>query len=324
MLIERRLLGLLADGGFHSGEDLARRLDVSRTAVWKHLSRLRDRQMEIEAVRGRGYRLARPLELLEEKAIRAGLAPDSRWALAKLKVYHETGSTNQVLVEALGDGSIQGHVALAEYQASGRGRGGNRWLSAPGAGLALSVGWHFDGLPRTLSALSLATGVVLAGALRRHGACVGLKWPNDLVYAGAKLGGVLIESRGQLAGPVDVIIGIGINIDLPEGVAAAIGQPVTDMRRILGQAPPRNRLAAAIIGDMLTLLGNYHRRGFEAYIEAWRRLDCSRDKIATLHRRGEDVSGRVVDIDENGNLVLEVAGDLRKFSSGDLSLRVAS
>jgi BirA family transcriptional regulator, biotin operon repressor / biotin---[acetyl-CoA-carboxylase] ligase len=245
--------------------------------------------------------------------------------LQDLEIHYQLDSTNRFLRDRLTIGTIQANVVFAEYQTDGRGRGSNQWLTAPASGLCLSIGWHFDSTPRNLSALSLATGVVLAECLAQFGSQpVRLKWPNDLVYSGAKLGGILIESRGQLGGTVDVIIGIGINVEMPSGFAKGIAQDVTDLKHVYGYCPSRNLLAGCIINGMFRLLDSYARRGFEAYMEKWRELDITRDRMVVLHQATGDVAGRVVDIDENGFLILSVNGTLSRYSSGDLSLRMAT
>lgn len=320
---ESGLFKILADGQFHSGQELADSVGVSRTAVWKHLASLRDKGVELVAVRGKGYRLDSRVELLETQTIRAHLHSTSAMILQELNVCYQLDSTSRVLRDQLSHSPIHANVILAEYQKQGRGRGANQWWSAPGAGLCLSIGWHFESVPGTLSALSLATGVVLVECLAAVGRQrIRLKWPNDLVYASAKLGGILIESRGQLAGAVDVIIGIGINIDMPAGLASGIAQPVTDLKQVYGFCPSRNLLAGSIINGMFDMLHNYTRHGFESYIERWRQLDITRGNMAVLHQPVGNVTGQVVDIDENGFLIMSVDGTLSRYSSGDLSLRV--
>lgn len=322
---ETGLFEILADGQFHSGQELANCMGVSRTAVWKHLASIRNKGVDMIAVRGRGYRLAAPVELLDTKKISAHLDAAAAANLQDLGIHYQLDSTNRLLRERSVNNSIHAHVVCAEYQTDGRGRGSNHWLSAPAAGLCLSIGWHFESTPKTLSALSLATGVVLSDCLAEIGPeKVRLKWPNDLVYAGAKLGGVLIESRGQLAGAIDVIIGIGINIEMPTGLAARIAQNITDLTRVFGYRPSRNLLAAIIINRMFRLLGNYDREGFESYIGKWRELDITRGNNAILHQAAGNVTGQVVDIDENGFLIMSVDGTLSRFSSGDLSLRITA
>lgn len=320
---EPALFEILADGQFHSGQQLAERMGVSRTAVWKHLGSLRDKGVAVESVKGRGYRFIAPVEMLAGDRIRRALVPSVSKSLRRLDVCYQLDSTSQYLANRLMATPIHGNVVLAEYQSNGRGRGTHEWLAAPAAGLCMSIGWHFESVPKSLPALSLATGVVLANCLSAFGPQpIRLKWPNDLLHAGAKLGGILIESRGQHAGEVDVIIGIGINVEMPAALAGRINQNVTDLVRIFGHRPSRNQLAGSIINGMFRLLENYAIEGFGPYLESWRALDIGRGRQAVLHRSAGDVHGRVVDIDENGFLVMETEGVSSRYSSGDLSLRV--
>ncbi len=322
---ESDLFKLLADGEFHSGQQLASAMNVSRTAIWKHLDNLRSKGVEIEAIKGKGYRLSSPIEMLDRQVIITNLNSDAADQLQDLQLHYQLDSTSRLLSSRTASQSIHASVVMAEYQTDGKGRGNNQWLTAPAAGLCISIGWHFDSTPKTLTALSLATGVVLAECLTASGSVpVRLKWPNDLVYDGAKLGGILIESRGQLAGAVDVIIGIGLNIRMPSALATKITQRVTDLSQVFGYTPSRNQLAANIISSMFSMLENYAVLGFETRIDKWRQLDITRGSNAILHRVGGDVSGRVVDIDENGFLIMAVNGKLARFSSGDLSIRISN
>jgi len=320
---EKALLAILADGQYHSGQKLAKAMGVSRTAVWKHLGKIRQKDIEITAVRGKGYCLSSPVELLDKTSINSHLEESVQGKLASIELFYELNSTNEYLRSSLQNNSIHANIVFAEYQTGGKGRGVNQWLSGLASGLCMSIGWRYESVPRTLSALSLATGVVLAHTIQQlSDHPIQLKWPNDLVCRGAKLGGILIESRGQLAGSVDLIIGIGLNIDLPGKLADTIQQDVTDLTTVFGYRPSRNHLAGIIINNMIRMLDDYPTHGFEPYIADWRRLDYGQGKNAVLHLPHEDVRGEIVDIDENGCLLMSIRGKLVKYSSGDLSLRV--
>jgi BirA family biotin operon repressor/biotin-[acetyl-CoA-carboxylase] ligase len=226
-------------------------------------------------------------------------------------------------MEQLANFPIHANVLLTEYQSEGKGRGSNKWLSGPGIGLCLSVGWHFDYIPKTFSALSLATGVVIAKSIAKpETAGINLKWPNDIMYDGAKLGGILIESRGQHAGSVDVVIGIGININLPSQLSCQIEQKTTDLSNAYGYLPSRNSLAAILINNIFELLSTYQKQGFEEYIDEWCKLDVSKGKQGIIHLNDNIIEGTVDGIDNNGNLLMIVNGKKTKYSSGDLTIRL--
>ena len=321
----RQLLAALSDGDFHSGQSLADIADISRAAIWKQLKVLEAQGIQIEAVSGKGYRLQEPLQLLDEQSISAHLSESIRNNLNNLEVLFETLSTNQYLLQQLSENpsSIHARVVLAEFQSMGRGRGENNWLSAPASGLCLSLGWRFNSMPATLTALPLAVGVVLAQCLRQAGYdAVNLKWPNDLVVNGAKLGGILIESRSQIAGACDIVLGVGININLPQSLRQHIDKEVTDLNSLTSGKLDRNQLAAAIIGALIRLLQDFPEQGFTGYREAWQNLDSGRGKQAILlHPTGKS-SGTIIDVDENGLLIMSVNGEQQKYSSGELSIRI--
>lgn len=319
---KKQLLAVLSDGEFHSGQDLAALTGISRTAVWKHLRSLCDAGLEIDSVRGKGYRLGQALELLDENRIRECLQSGGNAVSVHLDVLFETASTNEYLLGRFSGPSLAGRAVLAEYQTAGRGRGGNEWLAAPASGICLSLGWHYGTGPHSLTALSLAVGVAIAEALQQAGCSrIGLKWPNDIVVDGAKLGGILIESRAQNAGAWDVVIGIGINIHLPGEMARKIDKEVTDMSRLLApDIPRRNRLAALIINHTLSMVQTFGEQGFAPFMERWRAMDYTRGKTIRLTQANAECTGRVIDIDDNGMLIMSVNGERKKFSSGDVSL----
>ena len=179
------LITRLSDGHFHSGESLAKELKISRAAICKRIKSLARLGLDIYSVRGKGYRLSRPLELLDAEEIRTYLPGDSRNKLSELLVLSVVDSTNRFLFRSLENESIHARAILAEYQESGKGRRGNDWVSPYAAGICLSVGWQFDSPPASLNALSLATGVIVCRCLRQMGAKdTSLKWPNDIVSDG--------------------------------------------------------------------------------------------------------------------------------------------
>lgn len=321
---QRQILAALADGEFHSGQRLAESAGITRSAVWKQIKRLTGLGLEVEGVTGRGYRLSSPLEMLDREHIRNLLDFSSGSVPVNIEVLFETGSTNQYLLDAQAGGSVHGRAVLAEYQFAGRGRGENRWVSAPASGLCLSLGWHYDSVPGSLTSLSLATGVILAEVLQEAGCRdVRLKWPNDVVVNGAKLAGILIESRAQGGGPCDIVIGIGINVHLPVSLEHVINRQVTDLNRLLAPAvPSRNVLAAHLLNKLVNMLSEYDSDSFDSFREKWRMLDYTAGKNAILLQSGQQSSGRVVGIDENGLLIMSIKGKTRKFSSGELNLRL--
>ena len=225
------LVTLLADGALHSGERLAEVLGVSRTAVWKVVTDLRERGIPVLSVDRRGYKLEHPVELLQLAHLRAAAARRQRDLPVATEVIFELGSTNEYLHAAAAPAPGQPRVVFAELQTAGRGRRGRSWLAPFGAGVTFSIGWSFADTPADLSALSLAMGVCVARELRAMGAPrIMLKWPNDIVFEHRKLGGLLAQLRVEAGGPAYVVIGLGLNLQLPPSTRSALIDPVDHTR----------------------------------------------------------------------------------------------
>lgn len=322
---QQRVLACLADGGFHSGERLAALLGVSRAAIWKAVHALQAAGIEIHAVRGRGYRLVGSLEPLDEAVIRAELTPQSEALLGRLEILPETDSTNGHLMARALEGARAGCVCLAESQRSGRGRQGRRWHSPPGRNVYLSLLWRYAAGPEALAGLSLAVGVAIAGVLRRVGLqSIGLKWPNDLLCGGRKLGGVLLESSGESGGSCFVIVGIGLNVAMPDAGAASIDQPWCDLAGELGDATPsRSRLVGLLLDGLLPLLAGYPDSGLAPWIEEWNALDVLAGRDVRLLIGEKTVFGRHRGADHDGALLVEHDGRVHRYHGGEVSLREA-
>ena len=317
----KKLLVHLLDNAWHSGQDLSARLGVSRTMVWKGVKRLRGQGLDIESRHGRGYRLLDEIDLLEHAHILDEMGPAANGC--RLEVLLETESTNKRLTDRFGRLDLHRCIVLAEYQRNGKGRRGRAWASPFARGLYLSVGWCFDLAPASLNALSLAAGVALAKALAGLGlSAFSLKWPNDLMLGNKKAGGILLEARSETAARCDVVLGVGLNVRLPESIKTALDQPVTDLAEHHRPLPPRSRLAGRILAAQVAMLAEVAGGAMDTYVAAWRKLDCLSGKQAVLHLPGRLVHGRVRGVDDNGLLVLESGGNLRTFSSGELRVRV--
>jgi BirA family biotin operon repressor/biotin-[acetyl-CoA-carboxylase] ligase len=319
---------LMADGGLHSGERLARALGVSRAAVWKGIERLRMRGIDIEAVPRRGYQLTDAVELLEERAMRAAVAGDRLSRLRSLDLLFDVDSTNTRLL-ALGPPPPGcADAVLSELQHAGRGRRGRHWVAPFGGSIALSMSWSFPDASRVNPSLSLSVGVAIARALRRAGASgVGLKWPNDIWFDDRKMGGILIEVRAEAGGPAHVVIGVGLNVRLTPGMRATIeasGTKAAAVADACSVPPSRNFIAGAIIDALLSMLTDFERDGFRGFREAWTALDALRDRPAQVLMGEAVICGIARGVDAHGALRLERDGRLQEFVSGEVSLRGVS
>lgn len=297
--------------GRRQGTDLAQALGISRAAVWKHIETLRTLGMDIEAD-GKGYRLARTIEWLDGLIIRAGLVKTDLVP----QVLFLTESTNACVKPENG----LPQVILAEGQRAGRGRRGRGWVSPPGSGIYLSLGWRFEYGLTALAPLGLVAGIAAGHALKRLGVdSIGLKWPNDLIAGGRKLGGCLIDINGTTDGPCDAVFGIGINVDL--GTTMGIDQPWTDLHR-LGARISRNELAIELINSLIDHIEIFQRQGFEALMTKWHEMDELAGRTVRVVRPAEaPLEGQADGIDEQGRLRLLGEDGPVLVSSGEVSVR---
>jgi BirA family biotin operon repressor/biotin-[acetyl-CoA-carboxylase] ligase len=320
------LLKLLADGELRSGEWLAEAMGHTRAAVWKAVERLRALGIDIQALPRRGYRLASPIELLDAQRIGAEIATARTQHLRNLELLFEVDSTNTRLLAAAAPPLGSADVCMSELQHAGRGRLGRRWIAPFGAGIAMSVGWSFSDMARTLPALSLGVGVAVARALARAGALgTSLKWPNDIWFRDRKMGGVLIELRAEAQGPAHVVIGIGINVFLPPGARQKIeasGVAAAAVEDACEVVPSRNRVAGAILDELLSMLLQYERQGFAAFRDAWTALDALNGRPAQIIVGDSVVTGVARGVDADGALLLDNGDRVQRFVSGEASLRL--
>ncbi|MBB3048997.1 BirA family biotin operon repressor/biotin-[acetyl-CoA-carboxylase] ligase [Litorivivens lipolytica] len=316
-----RLLAELADGDFHSGEALGSALGVSRTAIWKQLQKLEDIGLAVESVKGRGYRLPGGFCALNADAIQCSLNPTAKAFLSSLQIEQQINSTNTLLAERArsGDG-VSGAVCVAEQQTAGRGRLGRQWISPFGRNLMFSLLWEFQNGAAALEGLSLAVGLSVAEALTDLGvAGLGLKWPNDVLCEGRKLAGVLLEMQGDAAGRCQVIIGIGLNVSLPDD--APIDQAWTDLQRQGFVGSDRNHLLAALLNRLLPMLAEFEVAGFSGFQSRWQAYDALADEPAELRRGEEVVAGFCRGVAANGALRFETPSGTELVSGGEVSLR---
>jgi len=315
------VLARLADGGFHSGEALARSLEVSRASVWNAVRDLEATGIEVYRVHGRGYRLPYPVTLLDRAAIERHLGTNA--GRFTLDIRHEAHSTNTTLLECAAAGAAGGTVVVVEWQSGGRGRLGRAWHAGLGEALTFSLLWRFTRGAGALSGLSLAVGVALARALAAAGAHgIALKWPNDVVRDDAKLAGILTELAGDSLGPTAAVIGVGINVRLSEATRARIGQPATDLESACGAAPDRNRLLAGVLAELGRMLVAFAADGFAPLRAEWQRCHAHQDqRVALLMPDGTRLSGHARGAAEDGSFLLETRAGVKRFHSGEISLR---
>ena len=321
-----QLLHLLADGDNHSGERLAEQLQVTRAAVWKLVQTLRDLGVVIEA-QHQGYRLPHALDLLDAQQLQQLISAPK----LHIDVLFTVDSTNRYLNQF----DMVAHaprLCVAEIQQAGRGRRGRQWQAPFGSGICMSLGYLFAEMPPGFSALSLVVGVALVRVLRGMGVTeAGLKWPNDVLWRGKKLAGVLIEMRGEPDGPAQVVIGMGMNVQLPEATRRSLAEQhtsVCDVQEALGQTVgqrvSRNELVAQITRELLACLPEFAQHGFAPFIAEWQGYDALRHAEVVVHGADRDVLGVAQGVAEDGSLLILNSDGVQRFVSGEVSLRARS
>lgn len=321
-----QVLRRLAGGEFHSGAALAQAIGVSRASVWNAVQEIEAAGVEVFRIRGRGYRLARALSLLDAARLQQWLGDGVPFSV---DIVDEAESTNTLLQQRAQGGAPHASVIVAEWQRAGRGRLNRPWHAGIGGALTFSVLWRFAQGAAALAGLSLAVGLALVRALETFGVRgAGLKWPNDVLWRGHKIAGILIEMHGEALGPSAVVIGVGVNVRLPPALTARIDQPAADVETVLGaeggHGVDRNRLLAVLLHELNRVLLEFERAGFQPFREAWQHRHVHQDNEVRLSLPGGRLeSGRARGVGNDGALLLETAHGVRPFHSGDVSVRAA-
>lgn len=330
MMDERALLQRLIRGAV-SGDSLARDMGLTRAAVCKQIQALRGAGVDIQADPGHSYRLAHMVQLLDSETIATTLSPEVRARIASIHVAWSIDSSNSELLRQPTAADGMATVLFAERQTGGRGRRGRTWASPLAAHLYLSVSRSFAGGLVRLAGLSLVAGIATAEALRALGFDeVRLKWPNDLVVMDAdpfrKLGGVLVEGGGEHDGSVWAVIGLGLNITMPEAVGAMIDQPWCDLSQLSPERPlpSRDVIAASILEHWLPALDAFDAGGLEPFLRRYAELDALAMRPITLHE-GTTQAAVALGLAPDGALRVRTAdGQERCIHAGEVSVRRAA
>lgn len=316
------VLRLLTEERFRSGAEIGAALGLSRSMVWRAVRELEAHAVKVFKVRGRGYRLRSRFDALDAGAIARDFG--RRHADLRIELLDECDSTNARLAARAAAGAPSGTALACELQRAGRGRRGRSWYSGLGTSLTFSLLWRFERGAGALGGLSLAVGVACIRAFRALGLDdVALKWPNDLVRGDGKLGGILIELTGDALGPTVAVIGIGVNVRIPEGARRAIGQPVADLSG--ARAPSRNALLGELLAALAAALPVFARQGFGPFRGEWLRHHAyhgRRVRLIVPPRR--TVEGVATDIADDGALVVATRSGVERFHSAEVSLRKAA
>lgn len=314
------LIQLLADGRFHSGSSLGEALGVSRMAVNKRIDKLATIGLDIFRVNGKGYRLAQPLQLLQFNEVQQYLPPELHHL--PLTLTPITGSTNDDL-RALLNGSTtprRGTTVLAEMQTAGRGRRGKPWFSPFGSNLYMSMYWPLQQGLNAAIGMSVALGLELALWLAEQGIeKVSVKWPNDVYIDQKKVAGILVELEGQADGEGIAIVGIGLNLTMPE--TALIDQPFTTVQQHKEQPINRNQWAAALVSTCYRALAEHDQHGLSQVVKRWPEFDRFYQQPVRVVLGQHEYSGVGRGIDEMGAFLVDHNGQLKRYFGGEISVR---
>ncbi|MDY4370277.1 bifunctional biotin--[acetyl-CoA-carboxylase] ligase/biotin operon repressor BirA [Pectobacterium brasiliense] len=311
-----KLIKILSDGEFYSGELLGEVMGMSRAAINKHIQTIRDWGIDIFTVTGKGYSLPAPMQLLDEEVILKHLSEGG------VTVLPVVDSTNQYILERL-DTLSSGDACLAEYQQSGRGRRGRQWFSPFGANLYLSLYWRLEQGPAAAVGVSLVIGIVMAEVLHKLGADgVRVKWPNDLYLKDRKLAGILVELTGKTGDAANLVIGAGINLQMREPAPDTINQGWINLQEA-GIEINRNTLASTLISELRSALAVFELQGLEPFIPRWEKLDNYFNRPIRLIIGNREIHGIDRGIDRQGALLLEADGLITPYIGGEISLRGA-
>jgi len=300
----------------HPREELVRALGVSQGELDDCIAALRAQGVAIESTPA-GCALRRRVDLLDATALSERL--HERDTDLRVTLYDECDSTNARL---LAEPEVHARVICCELQTAGRGRRGRVWRSGLGDALTFSLGWRIDRPVHALGGLSLAAAVTCAGTLEALGiGDVQVKWPNDLMRSGGKLGGILIEVARSTPTYCDVVIGVGLNVRFDAHVRAGIDQPVADLADAQTM-PSRTLLLAQLLHDLASGLQRYAAHGFPDFKREWLRLHAFQDRPVRLAMNEYDsIEGTARDIADDGALIVATAAGVRHFHAGEITLR---
>lgn len=318
--VKEQLIKRLATGQFISGQTIGEELGVSRAAISKHISGLVEMGVDVFSVTGKGYRLSQPLTLLNKDEISSSLHNQTQ----PVEVHSLLDSTNSHLMRKVPLQAQQGEVVVAEHQSAGRGRRGRQWISPFGSHIYMSVYWYLEQGMSAAMGLSVVTALSLSDAIKQlYDLDVELKWPNDIYLNGVKLAGILIDLEGQALEPCHSVIGIGLNVDMPNKSAEEIDQPWTDIQSHVNQPINRNALVATIVNCLMERLSVHKHNGISTMVDDWHERDVYVNKQVKLITGTKETLGICRGINSQGALLLEVDQNITPIYGGEVSLRKA-
>lgn len=320
----KKLISLLSDGQFHSGERLGEQLSLTRSAIWKHIKQLAAWDLEIESITNKGYRIPGGLALLDTDKILPFVEKSQAFTLEHIEIFDSLPSTNDYLLNLK---SRQNQACFAEKQTLGKGRRGRTWVSPFAQNIYLSLLWHFEKDLSELSSLSIAIAVAVIDTLQQLGITqkLSIKWPNDVLCANHKLAGILVELSGTTNDICSAVIGVGLNVHMSNTALnnQNITQPWTSLQNLTDQKIDRNKLAGLLLNNLIATAYLFQKHGLTAFLAKWKACDLTFGKPVTIITHTTEFQGIGRGINEHGHFLLETGPNvIKNFASGEVSLQL--
>ncbi len=319
------MISILNDHEYHSGTDMGKSLGLSRGAVWKSIKQLTALGINIESATNRGYKTEHILEFLTTEKIKKYLSAQRLSLLDNFFIFDSIDSTNDYLISYAKKNKNTNAVCFSEYQSAGRGRLERSWASPFLSNICMSLLWNFNVDITALTGLHILSGLAVVHALEKATKIQGiqLKWPNDIMWNNHKLGGILIDITGEYNGSCSVVIGIGLNVNMPEKLLCEIEKPWTSINRITNISVSRNLIAGIMLDFLVAHLIQFSKSGLSKFVKQWKEKDYLVGKAVKVATATKSLSGTAKGIDDQGGLLLETQNKtIVAINSGDASLHL--
>lgn len=312
--MKNKILNILSTAdGYVSGENISERLGISRNAVWKHINKLRQEGYEIESVTKRGYKLISVPDVISAELIKDGL--DTEFIGQNVVYYDETDSTNN---EAKRNSDMpDGTLFISEIQTGGKGRLGRAWVSPKGIGIWMSLLLKPHILPQDVAQITLVAGMATA---RSVGCGAKIKWPNDVVIGSKKICGILTEMSAEIERVNYIVSGIGINVNT-ESFPDELKEKATSLYIESGRKFERYKIVQRFLKEFEILYKKFIKGGIAAITDDYRELCVTIGKEVSVIYPNRTINGRAIDINNNGELIVETDKGIIEVDSGEVSVR---
>jgi BirA family biotin operon repressor/biotin-[acetyl-CoA-carboxylase] ligase len=309
-------------GGYVSGEEISRRLAVTRTAIWKHIRALKQDGYDIEAHPRLGYRLLRVPDLLLPAEIAAGL--NTKRLGRHVAYFRRVASTNNEAKKLAAAGCPEGQIVVAEEQSVGRGRLARSWFSPFAGGVWFTIVLRPPFSPQDAPKCTLLAAVAVCRAIRRAtGVACGIKWPNDILCEGRKVVGILTEMSAEMDAINHVVIGIGINVNIAaDDFPPELRGLAMSLSLAAGRPLPRLAVLLAALEELEAVYGLALAEGFGPVLTEWRAASITLGRTVDVSGPGRQFSGTALDIDGDGALLVATAAGVERVLAGDVSIRI--